>query len=141
MAGGFGNDTLNGNAGNDHLAGGGGLDVMVGGSGADKLSGGADADHFVFNLASEGGDRITDFAAGVDHIDLAGSTFGLTGPLVDGESFISGGAATAATATVLYDPATELLSFDADGTGAGSAVSLAQLTNHAALTAADFMVL
>lgn len=135
-----GNDTLNGAGGRDVLLGGAGADHLVGGRGAERMAGGADTDHFVFNTASEGGDRITDFAHGTDLIDLSGAAFGLTGLLVDGASFVTGGAATTAAATVLYDAATGVLSFDADGTGVGSAVTLAVLTNHAALTAADLTV-
>jgi Ca2+-binding RTX toxin-like protein len=140
MASGGGSDTLNGNGGNDNLMGGAGQDRLIGGAGADRLTGGADADHFVFNLPGEGSDKITDFVPGLDQIDLAGSTFGLSGPLVDGVSFISGGPATSAAATVLYDPVTGILGFDADGTGAGAAVVLATLTNHAALSASDILV-
>lgn len=140
MLAGGGADQLNGGAGNDQMSGGAGADSLVGGTGTDKLTGGADADHFVFNSANEGTDRISDFAVGVDHIDL-GAAFGLTGPLVDGISFVSGGAATTAVATVLYDAVTGMLSFDADGTGAGAAVTLAMLTNHAGLTAGDFLLI
>ncbi len=135
-----GNDTMTGGGGKDRLAGGAGADHLTGGAGSDKLTGGADADHFVFNLTSDGTDIITDFTHGVDQIDLSASAFGLTGPLVDGVSFVSGGAATGAVATVLHDPVTGLLSFDADGTGAGGAVMLASLANHAGLTAADILV-
>lgn len=139
MAAGAGADRLNGGGGNDHLLGGTGTDVLTGGAGADRLTGGADADQFVFDMASEGVDRITDFAVGSDKIALSGLAFGLSGPLVAGESFVTG-AATAAAATVIYDQATGVLSLDADGTGAGSAVALAVLGNHAALTAGDFLV-
>jgi large repetitive protein len=83
-----GNDRLNGAAGNDILAGGGSRDLLVGGTGNDKLTGqeGADIliggagrdiltggkgqDLFVFNSLSDRVDRIIDFNAATDLIDL-----------------------------------------------------------------------
>ncbi len=68
---------LTGGAGNDVLNGGRGRDSIVGGKGADQLSGGLDAvrDVFIFKAVSDstpgaGRDRILDFRAGVDDIDL-----------------------------------------------------------------------
>ena len=83
--GGSGNDTLiasdagctlSGGAGNDLLTGGAGSDRLVGGAGIDTIAGGGGADTFVFafgdsSAASGQHDRITDFATGVDHIDLS----------------------------------------------------------------------
>jgi Ca2+-binding RTX toxin-like protein len=135
-----GNDTLTGSGGRDHLVGGKGMDVLTGGKGPDALTGGADADHFVFNAVTEGGDKISDFANGLDQIDLFASAFGLSAPLVDGVSFVLGAVATQAVATVLYDQVTGILRFDADGTGVGAAVTLAILTNHAGLSAQDFLL-
>ncbi len=65
---------LNGGAGVDTLIGNAGADVLEGGLGNDKLTGGADADRFVM-LAGGGKDTVTDFAIGIDHIDL--TAFGL----------------------------------------------------------------
>jgi len=75
LFGGAGNDRLFGGAGNDTLFGGNGNDRLTGGTGTDRMTGGAGADVFVFQTAAEIGigalrDRITDFATGVDHIDL-----------------------------------------------------------------------
>lgn len=137
-----GNDTLEGNAGNDRMKGGAGNDLLVGGMGKDVMTGGAGADEFRFHTAAEGGDRITDFSPGQDHIALDAAGFGLPAALTAGVDFISGpgAAAVAAVATVLYDAATGVLSYDADGTGAGAAVTLATLTNHAALGLADLVL-
>lgn len=137
---GGGDDRLLGMAGNDRLNGGGGSDRLIGGKGADALTGGAGADHFVFNSVSDKGDRITDFAHGLDHIDLRATAFGLAS-LVDGVNFVQDGAATQAAATLIYDAATGALMYDADGNGAGASVLLATLSNHAALTAADFLLI
>jgi serralysin len=76
----FGNaksNILNGNAGNDILRGEGGNDRLTGGLGADHLAGGAGRDIFDYNSIRETGrtaatrDEITDFAHGIDRIDLS----------------------------------------------------------------------
>jgi parallel beta-helix repeat protein len=70
-----------GTAGNDTLVGGNGNDTIDGGAGRDVLTGGSGADVFRFsNLAhsvetSSGLDRITDFNASLDKIDLIGLGF------------------------------------------------------------------
>lgn len=64
-----GNDKLNGNAGNDRLEGGLGNDSLDGGTGNDILSGGAGADTFYIK-SGQGNDRITDFEAGRDGLDV-----------------------------------------------------------------------
>jgi len=135
-----GNDTLNGAGGRDHLVGGAGMDVLTGGVGLDVLTGGADADHFVFKAVAEGGDKITDFAHGLDHIDLLASAFGLGGALVDGVSFITDGVMSGTAPVLLYDVASGVLSYDSDGVGGAAAVVLATLTNHASLTASDVLL-
>jgi Ca2+-binding RTX toxin-like protein len=139
MFGGAGNDALTGGGGNDRLSGGAGDDALTGGAGKDLLTGGAGADHFVFVLQADRGDRITDFSHGVDHIDLSSGGFGLTA-LTDGVNFTNGGAATQAVATVLYDAASGVLSFDPDGSLGAAATALTTLSNHAALTASDFLI-
>lgn len=64
------NDLLAGGAGADLLSGGSGDDILMDGAGADTLTGGAGADVFV--LSADGAqDTITDFAMGVDRIDLS----------------------------------------------------------------------
>ncbi|MBW6399718.1 M10 family metallopeptidase C-terminal domain-containing protein [Roseomonas sp. HJA6] len=73
----IGNDganVLRGQAGADTLVGGGGADTLIGGDGRDVLTGGAGADHFRFLNPADSTvaapDRITDFVAGQDRIDL-----------------------------------------------------------------------
>ena len=75
LVGGAGNDRLFGGAGNDTLNGGSGHDRLFGGLGTDSMTGGTWGDVFVFQAAAEidigaPRDHITDFATGVDHIDL-----------------------------------------------------------------------
>ena len=80
MFGGTGNDTmyggllgdlLRGEAGDDALHGESGWDLLDGGAGNDLLSGGSGNDIFVFSDGF-GSDTITDFASGLDRIDLSG---------------------------------------------------------------------
>lgn len=64
-----GGDKLWGGNGNDKLSGGTGVDILSGQKGSDILSGGTGADHFVFNRG-DGHDRIRDFRAGLDVIEI-----------------------------------------------------------------------
>ncbi len=90
LLGGSGNDALKGRDGNDQLAGQSGRDDIYGGTGDDLIVGGAGndwmwgdqgADTFVFGPGS-GSDKIKDFEAGIDHIDL--QAYGL----IDSQSFL-----------------------------------------------------
>jgi Ca2+-binding RTX toxin-like protein len=69
-----GNLILFGGAGIDTLIGGGGADLIYGGGGGDSLTGGAGADTFQYRSTSDSTsaapDRILDFEAGMDKIDL-----------------------------------------------------------------------
>ncbi|MEX0302409.1 MAG: calcium-binding protein [Leisingera sp.] len=69
LIGGGGNDTLSGGTGDDTLNGGNGRDVLLGHKGNDLLTGGSRADTFVFHKG-HGNDTITDFTAGLDHIQI-----------------------------------------------------------------------
>jgi Ca2+-binding RTX toxin-like protein len=91
LLGGLGVDRLEGGAESDYLDGGAtgdtilgqaGDDTIVGGVGRDTMTGGTEADVFVFNVGDTGlnatsPDIITDFATGVDRIDLSS----VAGPL------------------------------------------------------------
>ena len=74
LNGGRGSDSLKGGPGNDRLSGGPGGDQLDGGTGDDVLTGGAGSDVFEFNgnpgAAAQGDDRITDFMAGKDQIEI-----------------------------------------------------------------------
>ena len=75
LSGGDGNDVLRGSAGNDVLDGGNGDDRLIGSSGADTYTGGADSDLFDVGYfdsgTGAGADRITDFQAGTDLVDVS----------------------------------------------------------------------
>lgn len=97
--------------------------------GGDTLYGGGGADTFVLDSTSNPV-TILDFQHGVDKIALDHAVFGLTsaGSLASqGVSLVIGSAATAAGKTLLYDPSTGLISYDADGTGAGAAVVVGRI--------------
>ena len=72
-----GDDNLFGGGGADTMSGGGGNDVISGGEGADILTGSFGADIFRYSsvgdstTSSSGRDIITDFATGVDRIDVS----------------------------------------------------------------------
>jgi len=88
LTGGAGNDvltgddrdnTLSGGGGADTLDGGGGNDILTGGGGADTLTGGAGEDQFVYTQQADAPfnpdiallETITDFAFGIEKIDLS----------------------------------------------------------------------
>ena len=70
ILGGKGRDRVLGNAGNDKISGGAGSDLITGDTGNDTLTGGKGADMFICTSTSEGTDKITDFNAKEDVIDL-----------------------------------------------------------------------
>jgi Ca2+-binding RTX toxin-like protein len=115
--------------------GGNGLDnSLTGGTANDTLTGGAGADTFNA-IASNGLDVITDFTSGSDRIVLDAS-YTQTATV----DFVSGAGAQTATGTnsaFLYDTSTGILSYDADGTGAGAAVQLFNLGAGTTLVSSD----
>lgn len=132
------NNAITGGAGADSLIGLDGADILTGGSGADLLVGGNGADQFRYLGTEAGGfDRITDFQSGSDRIALSSTGFTRTATI----EVVSGGAPapTSTNSTFLYNGNSGLLSYDADGTGAGAAVILAQLNAGLALTVNDFV--
>lgn len=140
--GGNGADTLQGGAGADRLFGQAGNDVLTGGGGADTLTGGPGADRFHFDAASEFGDRITDFAHGVDHIEFARAALGNLVPSGDlaASYFANGNVATTAGAKLLYNSATGVLRWDADGAGGAAPVVVATLSGAPTLSADDIFI-
>lgn len=96
-----GNDTLNGALQDDLLDGGKGNDVLTGGTGRDTLAGGAGADTFVYRatgdstVAKSGRDRLQDFAAAEDVIDLSAIDANANTAADDSFAFIGTGAFTA----------------------------------------------
>ena len=141
-----GNDTLQGDAGQDSLVGGDGDDRLWGGAERDRLTGEAGRDAFIFAAPAESGDVITDFVAGLDHLEVVAAGFGAgLAPamnLAESGRFVANlsGAADRAFGQFIYETDAGRFWWDADGTGAGARTLVATLTGTPALTAADVWV-
>ncbi|HYD71000.1 DUF4347 domain-containing protein [Azospirillum sp.] len=140
LYGNLGADTLFGGQDNDVLFGGQGNDLLAGNLGADTLTGGLGADVFRIGSPLEGGDVIADFEAGVDKIAVVGPNFGSipAGPLSASHFALDN--PTTAGAAFVFNTRTGVLSFDADGSGSGAAVTIATL-NVRTLSHTDILVL
>ena len=144
-------DTLLGLAGNDIIDGGNGNDIIRGGSGNDNLTGGAGADTFWFDTATSATtnrDTITDYLTGTDKLQFSVSVLtalGVVGQFAVGDQrFWSSAAGVAHDANdrLIYNTATGVLSYDSNGSAAGSTVVLEVLgtVTHPALIATDIWV-
>ncbi|KQT53562.1 hypothetical protein ASG52_05450 [Methylobacterium sp. Leaf456] len=128
------------------LTGNAGANILNGLGGSDTLAGLGGSDTFVFStaLAATNVDRLSDFSATDDTMQLSRSVFSvLAAGSLDAAAFKDlsvSGATVDADDRILYDKATGALSYDADGNGSKAAVQFAVLDNKAALTAADFFV-
>jgi Ca2+-binding RTX toxin-like protein len=156
--GGIDKDTLNGNADNDAISGGDGGDTLrggpgndrqIGGLGGDVQLGGSGFDTFAFTATNEGNDRVDDWLAVDDQIEIDASAFGgglapFVGATLAADRLILGTAPTATQAfgQFLYNTTTGQLSWDVDGTGATAAVAIVRLLNSgvavSTLAVADF---
>ena len=148
--------TLTGSAQDDTFIGGAGADVFTGGVGNDTLTGGAGADTFnLTNVAAGGIDTITDYAKGVDKVNVGGATAyagGLKDLLtVDSSSFATLETfLTSLTAAQATADSVCLVKYDGDvyallnGTTAGynaaedAVVKLSGVTTAADVTVTDF---
>jgi Ca2+-binding RTX toxin-like protein len=145
LTGGSGNNLLNGGGGNDTVVGSGGNDTLLGGAGNDSLTGGSGADTFRFTTApnaSSNVDRLADFVAVDDRIELDDAVFsavGAPGVLASG-AFRAGNAAGDAGDRIVYKSSTGELFYDADGTGAALPILFATVAAGTTITAADFFV-
>jgi Ca2+-binding RTX toxin-like protein len=134
---------LLGSDGADTLSGGTANDVIAGGPGNDVVTGGAGADTFAFTAPPASGnlDRITDFASGTDKLAFARSSFGAL-PIgeLSAAAFVQAAAALTSDQHVIFNQATGVVSYDADGSGSGGAVGVAQLAAGQILKAQDITV-
>lgn len=144
LDGGAGNDKLFGGLGRDRLLGGSGADTLIGGAGVDVLTGGTGADVFAFtHRGAANREIITDFNARQDdlHFDNdAFTAFSYTGRLRAAD-FVLGTAAQDASDRFIYDRASGNLWYDADGSGQGGKVLVAELRDGTALGAGDIHIL
>jgi serralysin len=143
------NDTLTGNAASQTLTGQNGNDTIAGGGAADTLWGGAGADAFVFReMGVANADRISDWASGLDKVQLDDAAFASIGALGnfaagDGRFWSAPGATAGHDANdrVIYNQTTGSLYYDADGSGAGAAQLIATLLGNPAIAATDIAVI
>ncbi|KQT55411.1 hypothetical protein ASG52_24725 [Methylobacterium sp. Leaf456] len=141
---GTGNLNGTGNSIANNLKGNVGANVLNGGLGNDTLTGLSGKDTFVFATALGAGnvDRITDFSAADDTIQLSKSIFtALSGGTLAASAFKDlsvAGAKIDADDRILYNKTTGALSYDSDGNGSKAAVQFATIDTKVALTAADF---
>lgn len=146
-----GHDTLTGGLGNDLLTGDSGDDWLSGGAGRDTLSGGSGSDDFVFKARPGSGhvDTITDFQSVppvvTDHLVFDNAVFtalGADGVLAASRfKLLTPGAVVDAGDRVLYEQSTGRLYYDADGSGAAGRALVAVLSNKAAVTFDDILVI
>jgi len=152
LTGGDYNDVIYGLGANDVLKGGGGNDTLYGGAGRDVLTGGKGQDVFVFDtkLAKTnaayhrtGLDKITDFVAADDTIDLVRRVFTKIGKMgvLKKDAFYSGAAAHDASDRIIYNKKTGALFYDQDGNGAHEAIQIATLSKNPKLTYHDFFII
>ncbi|MFN6563626.1 MAG: beta strand repeat-containing protein [Nostoc sp. ChiSLP01] len=165
LSGGTGNDTLNaggstGNnlldggdsndiltasnaTGNNILKGGNGNDTLTGGKGNDSLYGGSGIDTFVFNSFNEGVDKISDFNATNEVIQVSAAGFGggLSAGVLKASQFTIGTSATTSSQRFIYNSTTGALFFDQDGSAGGfTKVQFALVTAGLPLTNNNFVV-
>ncbi len=141
--GGLGNDTLTGGAGRDVLFGGAGNDLLYGGAGADVLTGGLGSDAFIFNTRPLGtGLAEMDIVQDYTRADLvvfdndAFAGLGATGWLAAHMFKVVGfGGVVDADDRLVYNGRTGVLTYDANGSGTGGQVAIADFTGNPALTA------
>jgi len=139
----------------DVLTGGQGNDKLYGGYGNDVLTGGAGQDVFVFNAKlgtartdrKVNFDRITDFSVKDDTLWLDNKYMAKLGKgtelkpgKLSKKFFVVGDKAKDGNDYLIYNRKTGVLSYDADGNGAGEAIEVAQLARNLKITSADFMI-
>lgn len=143
---GAGDDDIQGSASADTLSGGSGEDRLSGGKGRDVLQGGVGKDIFVFDTKpnrKSNVDTITDFSVKDDTIQLDHAVFAKlnwTGTLKK-SYFKMASEAKDRNDYIIYDPNKGILSYDVDGSGAKSAVTIAKLDPNLKLTHKDFFVI
>ncbi|MHC5755194.1 MAG: beta strand repeat-containing protein [Nostoc sp.] len=140
----LGNNTLDGGNGNDTIKGGNGNDYLTGGFGNDGLYGGDGTDTFAFKSYTEGVDRLYDFNATNEVIQIltAGFSGGLSSGSLKAGQFTIGTSTTTSNQRFIYDNITGALYFDLDGSASGfTQVKFAQLSGGLSLTENNFVVI
>lgn len=144
-------DVIYGRQGNDTINGGADDDLLYGEDGSDKLTGGVGKDTFVFNKKlskSANFDTITDFNVKDDKIWLDNAIFKKLGKgtaaapgNLNKKFFKIADRAKDKDDYLVLNKKTGILSYDADGSGAGEAIEILKLSNKAKLTVAHFQII
>ena len=142
---------MTGNSGRNTIRAGAGNDEINGGYGNDKLYGSVGRDVFIFDsrLGTSSSDRTVnldtagDFSVKDDSIHLDNAVFKKLGKVgrLNKSYFTIGDKAKDKNDYIVYDKKTGILSYDADGSGAGKAVEFAKLAKNLKLTYADFFTI
>ena len=145
LFGGDGNDSLSASnaSGNNTFIGGNGNDILTGGNGNDSLIGGSGTDTFAFNRYNEGVDRLYDFNASNELIQVSATGFGggLSIGSLQKTQFTIGTSANTSSQRFIYDDSTGGLYFDLDGSASGfTQVKFAQLSTGLSLTNKNFVL-
>ncbi|MEH2454280.1 MAG: calcium-binding protein [Nostoc sp.] len=145
LSGGDGNDYISASSasGKNTLQGGNGNDILTGGKGNDTLYGGNGTDTFTFNTYNEGVDRLYDFNATNELIQVSAAGFGggLSIGSLKTSQFTLGTSATTSNQRFIYDNSTGGLYFDQDGSASGfTQIKFAQLLGGVTLTENNFVV-
>ncbi len=139
----LGNDRIDASSGNDFIFGGLGNDSLNGGLGVDELTGGDGSDAFIFNskLSASNADSILDFQDGLDILQLEDAIFKkLRGDRDLSDNITVGTRALDNNDYLVYNDATNVLYYDADGSGRGAQVAIAVVT-IGTIDASDFVVI
>ncbi|MDZ8108042.1 MAG: calcium-binding protein [Nostoc sp. DedQUE12a] len=141
----IGDNLLDGGDGNDILSASGatGKNTLRGGNGNDSLIGGSGIDTFVFNSFNEGVDKISDFNATNEVIQVSAAGFGggLSAGVLKTSQLKIGTSATTNAQRFIYNSTTGGLFFDKDGSaGTFAQVQFGQLSTGLSLTNTNFVV-
>lgn len=149
LSGGAGNDTLTGGAGRDMLFGGAGNDLLYGGAGADILNGGLGSDAFIFNTRPAGDgmaemDIVQDYTR-ADLVVFDNAVFAALGPngWLAAHMFkvVGYGGVVDADDRLIYNAQTGVLTYDANGSGTGGRVAVADFAGNPQLTADHIFII
>lgn len=136
-------DDIAGNAQNNLINGGAGNDNIDGNLGSDTLIGGLGNDTFIFaSIGINNADTVTDFASGIDKIQLSVSTFSALSSGIYTDMFLSANGAIVAQDSndyLIYNSLTGDLFYDADAIGAGAQQLIANFLPNTNLLQSDFI--
>ena len=109
-----------------------GIDIIAGrGTDTIDVSAGTGADIIRYNAINEMGDTINGFASGSDSLHFERSVGDSVPGVLPVEAFVKGASAVVLDVDdhFIFDTSNNTLSFDADGNGAGAAVTVATFDN------------